>query len=459
MGSWSSGTILPEVFDFDPRRLSGKSFWYAAEDVISEKDLCEKRADAPGLKEDLFAGIDDSVFRAIEEEFFSILRERFGLSGCALLYDTTNFFTYIEGPARSQLARRGHNKDSKHHLRQVGLAMCVEKTWGIPLFYRIYRGNSHDSKAFAGLIDELVTSMHTGFREVEELVLVLDKGNNSKENFKKLEGRFDWVGSLVPSHYRELLEIPLDSYSGECDEIKYYRCQKKIMGIECSLVMTYNAKLAKKQSITLSKGIEELKAKLQAKWLEYKRTPKALPKGIKALIKESRYGKYLSVTYKNGKLDFVHTESFDVKKKYSGKNILFCSNLKAESDWIIRQYKAKERIEDSFKLLKDPGLIRWQPARHFTDSKIRAFAFCCIMALILLRIMQLKSELAGMKMSPAVLKEELSDIKDIIILYDDKTARRKITTLSSIQIKLWKLFNLDSIEKLLTIHNKYEYLQ
>jgi len=78
------------------------------------------------------------------------------------------------------------------------------------------------------------------------------------------------------------------------------------------------------------------------------------------------------------------------------------------------------------------------------------------MALALMRIMQLKANLAGIRMSAAVLKEELSDIKEFIMIYDDKTAQKKISERSSIQKKLWELFDIGSVEKLLTIHNKYD---
>jgi hypothetical protein len=42
------------------------------------------------------------------------------------------------------------------------------------------------------------------------------------------------------------------------------------------------------------------------------------------------------------------------------------------------------RIENDFHLLKDVTLIRFRPIRHWTDSKIRAFAFCCVVLMILI---------------------------------------------------------------------------
>lgn len=453
MGDWAATTILPELLGFDPRRFNSKTFWYIAEDVLSEKELQERRQQHPELAEDLFVGLEDSTFRMIEESLIGNLQSRYDLSDEVLFYDTTNFFTYIDEPVRARLPQTGHNKDSHHHCKQVGLAMCVEKEWGIPLFHALYRGNAHDSKTFAGLVDDLLARLQAGFRQVENLVLVLDKGNNSHENFAALEGKLQWVGSLVPTQHADLLEIPVHQYEGKTGDLRYHRCNRTVFGIECALVLTYNPKLARKQEHTLRQGIDKLKQSILAAWNSYKHPPKETPKKVVRLLQESRFGSCLNVLCQNGQPLFSETEEVERRQKRWGKNLLFASNSAAESPWIVEQYRGKERIEDDFKLLKDPGLIRWRPARHWTDTKIRAFGFCCVMALVLMQVMLQKTERAGLRMSAAVLKEELTDLQDILMIYDEKHADRKITRRSSIQQRLWDLFDLDTIERRLPYTN------
>jgi transposase len=334
----------------------------------------------------------------------------------------------------------------------VGLAVCVEKEWGVPLFHRVYRGNSHDSKTFPQVIQELMEQIKSNLGEIENIVLVLDKGNNSENNFALLKGKMRWVGSLVPSHYPDLLSIPFSSYPGRFKEHRYYTCQRQIMNIDCKLVLTYYEPLAQKQKHKIEKGVKNLKNKILEKWTQYKRGPKKVPAGILSLIKDNHYGKYLNVEYKNGKLLFSYTEYYSQQEPYFGKNLLFTDQTEASAEWVIDQYHSKDKIEEGFKLLKDPGLIRWQPMRHWTDTKIRAFAFCAIMSLVLIRVMELKSAKSGLKMSPAVLKEELSDLREITILYDDETAQTLISRRSSVQQKLWNLFQLGIWERHLSIH-------
>lgn len=452
MGGWSASTVLPTLLKFDPKQLDSNSFWYATDEFISEKELRERRKEHPDVEETLFVGLEDQLFNQIEETLATTLQQQFGLSWDIILYDTTNFFTYFEEPLRSQLARNGHNKAYHHHLKQVGLAICVEKEWGIPLFHRVYRGNSHDSKTFPQVIQELMEQIQANLGEIENLVLVLDKGNNSADNFALLKDKIQWVGSLVPSHHPTLLGIPLSSYTGNFREWAYYTCQRQVMNIDCKLVLTYYEPLANKQRHTIENGVEKLKKRLVEKWRQYKRTPKKIPAGLLSMMKKDRYGKYLQLEYQNGALRFSYTDRYRQQEPYFGKNLLFTDQTNASAEWIIEQYHSKDKLEDGFKLLKDPGLIRWQPMRHWTDTKIRAFAFCAVMSLVLIRVMERKAAQAGLHMSPTVLKEELTDLREITMIYDDKTAQRLISRRSSVQQKLWNLFQLGMWEKHLSIH-------
>jgi transposase len=446
MGKWAEGTVLPELLGFEAKRLCSKSFWYATDDVINEKELKQRRKEHAELNDELFVGLDDGVFVRIEEQLAASLQRRYNLQGQAFLYDTTNFFTYIEAPVRAQLARTGHNKDAHHHLRQVGLALCVDKAWGIPLFHRIYRGNAHDSKTFGVIVDELVAAMKAGFESVEDLVLILDKGNNSEVNFQKLKGKIKWIGSLVPSHYPDLRTRLLEDFEGRFEDYRYHRATRKVMGVKCTLVLTYNEKLARKQEHALHNAIAKLKTQIREKWATYKRSPKKVPAGVETLRKESRYKDYLAIDCQQGQPVFSTTAAVEDKKKGFGRNVLFSSDTRAEAGWVITQYHAKDRVEDDFKLLKNPELIRWRPSRHWTDTKLRAFGFCCVMALVLIRVMELKAAQAGLAMSPAVLKEELCDLKEIIMVYDANKAETQISQRSSIQQRLWKLFGLGTFE-------------
>jgi transposase len=64
-----------------------------------------------------------------------------------LAYDTTNFYTCVASTnTRNQLAQRGHNKQGRHDLRQVGLSYVLDGEHGLSLCHHVYPGNVVDSE-------------------------------------------------------------------------------------------------------------------------------------------------------------------------------------------------------------------------------------------------------------------------------------------------------------------------
>jgi len=69
MRHWLDHTILPELLGFDAQAMSSKNFWYAADDVLSEKELKAQR-NGRGDSDDSFAGLAGDVFGRIEADLF-----------------------------------------------------------------------------------------------------------------------------------------------------------------------------------------------------------------------------------------------------------------------------------------------------------------------------------------------------------------------------------------------------
>lgn len=91
------------------------------------------------------------------------------------LFDTTNYYTYMASDTESELAVRGKNKEGKDRLRQIGVALLVSRNKQLPLFYREYEGNRHDSKIFLQILEEVLAAMKMGAKGKGELTLVFDK--------------------------------------------------------------------------------------------------------------------------------------------------------------------------------------------------------------------------------------------------------------------------------------------
>jgi transposase len=272
-----------------------------------------------------------------------------------------------------------------------------------------------------------------------------------------MAGKISWVGALVPSHYEELINLEFDHYHGNWNGKLFYRCKREVMGIECIIVLTFNSATKRKKQHSLKRGIEKLKQDIVKKWESYKKTPTAITQGIKTMKNKSRYGKcfevsVVSVDVREKQLHFKeNSDEIKKREKRFGKNLIFSNMLDAETGYLIDTYNEKNIIESDFQLLKDTTIIRFRPIRHWTDSKIRAFAFCCVVSMTLVRVMQWMAQHAGYKMSPNVLKDELTDIEEVINVYSLKEAERMITQRSAVQDKLWKIFNLEEIKEMLLL--------
>src|SRR5437899_7440420 len=92
-----------------------------------------------------------------------------------LAYDTTNFYTYVASTnTRNELAQRGHNKQGRHNLRQVGLSYVLDGERGLSLCHHVYPGNVADSDE----IDRKSTRLNSSHLGISYAVFCLKKKKN-----------------------------------------------------------------------------------------------------------------------------------------------------------------------------------------------------------------------------------------------------------------------------------------
>jgi len=76
--------------------------------------------------------------------------------------------------------------------------------------------------------------------------------------------------------------------------------------------------------------------------------------------------------------------------------------------------------------MKDVRFLRWQPAYHWTDQKLKVHAFYCVLALLLASLARKVAVEAGMNLTVPALLKELSGIREVAVIYPHGTlAHRK----------------------------------
>ena len=99
--NWYRDTAIQHIRPVDVEELTSQRYWDKW-DRVEEKDILE-----------------------IGRRFFRKLADLEPPSADSFLFDTTNYFTFMATDTESDLCQRGKNKEGRHWLRQVGVALLV----------------------------------------------------------------------------------------------------------------------------------------------------------------------------------------------------------------------------------------------------------------------------------------------------------------------------------------------
>jgi transposase len=444
VGAWLATTVLRRLLDVEPARLTSQRFWDQMDRVSPE------------------------AMAAIEAELAERLVTDFNVDLSRVLFDATNFFTFIDTfNERSTLAQRGHSKEGRASLRLVGLALLVTADGHLPVFHQTYAGNRADAPTFASLSGLLAARLGQLAGAVENITLVFDKGNNSEDNLAAVdESPLHFVGSLMATQHAELLEIGRDAFdslagSGYPD-VSVHRITKEVFGKSRTVLVTYNENLFVAQMKTLRREIATRTRKLGEvrERLERRRrgevrggqaaTLEGTRNAVNAILKgrhmKDLFEVKLELQDKLPVLEFELRQQAwaDLQRTLLGKTILFTDN----DDWtdaeIVRAYRSQHHIEDAFRDMKDPSHIAMRPQFHWTDQKIRVHVFTCVLALMLLSLQRRELATKGINLSNRRMLDLLGSIREIVTVFppaDGDTEPQLRTTLSAMSAEQRALFD------------------
>ncbi len=409
---WAGSTSLARLYpDADLDTLSSQVFW-------DQMDT---------LPEPALARIETELVRATLAEL--------GVTLDTLFFDTTNFFTYIDSTNdRTQLPRRGHSKQHRNDLRQVGLGLLVSREGQLPLLSMVYPGNDNDVTCFPDALKRLRERLLALGLPLEQLTIVFDRGNNSHDNFKLVDqGPNGYVAALSPSSVSELKELAASSYrvlsEGPLAGLPVHRTRASVWGAERTILMFISEELreAQKRGLhqQLSKRIRELEA-----WRERLGKPKSGPKDVaKALAKfqEGQHLKgFLQVAFDPAKQGSdrlswtLDDQARDAIESHFGKRVLITDRHGWTDEEILTAYRGQSQAESSFRQLKDDEHLAFRPQFHWTDQKIRVHAFVCLAALLLARTVEHRARRHGWTGSLSGLLDRLAGIRLAMVLQPTK---------------------------------------
>lgn len=403
--------------------------------------------------------VEQAHIEAIQQDLLGRLGELFPLGQETLLYDTSNYFTFIDTfNERTELAQRGHNKQKRHDLRQLSLALFEDEKTGLPLYHQCYAGNRPDVSQFTTAWQGMIQAWMKGLgRKPQQLTLVFDGGNSSKKNAARLEeARLHYVGALPGRWVPDLLKVPREAYQKltlpGTKHLKVYRSDRQLWGKERTVLVVFSPSFYRKQRAAMNR----LQAKVQGRLLELASaierwgesrqgagyTESSVEKKVKRWTARDHLGEFLKVDWRaeQGKVlelnwHWEREKKRQIQRRYLGKTVLFTDQKQWESTAIVRTYRKLSRHEQLFRLSKGRQ-GPWWPMFHWTDSKIRVHALYCHFALLLLCIVQHKLREAGIAMAVTRCLERLEKIQETLVIYTNGAAERVLSERDDLQQQL-----------------------
>jgi len=425
-----------------------------------------------------FNRVSEKNVEEIAKSFFEKVWEKQSSPAEFLMFDTTNYYTFMNSRTDSELCQRGHNKAGRHSLRQVGLGLLVDRKTCLPLYYKAYNGNMHDSKLFTAVMDQVFDAMCEFNKTEQSLTVVFDKGMNSDKNINMIDenSRFHFITTYSPSYVKDLASTPLEEFSPldisnnkhrkgssvpQEDLMVAYRSDKELWGKRRTVVVTYNPRTYRKKEFTFNKKLKSIietllgfKLKYEAmepQWRDPKEVEKRYCKKCRSLNISSRY---FDLSFDDTKDKPVmtylkNTAEVESAKRLFGRSIIVTDNHRWSTDAIVQLSLDRYIIENEFRASKSKEHVRLNPIYHWTDSKIRCHLLMCVIALTVLRLLEIRVNANRRKnrLSGKTIVDEMSNLDSVCLWYPRKRkAEQMLEEPTKVQGKILKSFGY-GIEK------------
>lgn len=425
---WYDGSILPLLW--------GKSF-SSPQTILNQFDK--------------MVNANENVLPEIEEGICRVLLEK-GIKPSALIWDPTNFFTYIE--KGENLPKKGSSKEKRYDKNIINLGLVVSDE-NIPMVHTTYEGNKHESGVIADVVDNLYNRLRKLGQNTEKMVFVFDRGNNSKTNIPEIKSKFHFVGALKRNQVKPLLDVELEKFSDlytnrKGNVIKGYRTVAKVYGENYTIVVTYNERTSQKQrrkteeSIKgITKGFQKLEESINVKHNGRKATMKGISQQVGDFLHQQHRPLFSwDFDEKGQKFSWsLNDVALKEREKAYGKNILFTDLKDWTTEDIARTYNSKSIVEDDFKALKNRLLIPMKPFFHRYDSHLKVHIFICVLSMVLYRYMLWRLKDTGLNESAIV-----DDIKSmrLAFLHQERgnSIKKVLEDMTPEQVDIYSTLNL-----------------
>jgi len=457
VADWYQSTVLESLWRFPPERFTSQAFW----DCFDQIKLSPIGSDV---------GKADELDRA-QLQLLALWKDKQMVSHRLLSYDTTNFYTFVASTNnRNTLAQRGHNKQGRHNLRQVGLSYVLDGVYGLSLCHHVYPGNVADTEEFSIALPRLLYFLDQNQIPRDGVTMVFDKGSAAVYNTLALDDSgMGWISALpwnqAPKEFREMPLERLTALSSDQPGVQALQQKLLVHGNERLCVLKYSVPFLSEQIHSLSNSLAKVTQSLRRLSIELTK-PDC---GLKERHIRNKISKWLSsaqfldelIRYELKQEDSRWRLQFDMDTaafnrlmvQRLGRTVLMTNRMDWTAEQVVAGYGGQQQIEKIFRGLKDGNWLDWGPMHHWTDSKIRVHGFYCMLGISLMNYLHAQAQKVCPQITVEQLKDELEGITQFVLLYPpqgDKGPYRAATIqnkLTLTQTILAEAIGLESLAK------------
>lgn len=385
---------------------------------------------------DVYRALD--YFAAFREELLLHLHQQVKINykrrTHVVFYDVTNY--YFEVDQEDEFRRRGFCKhNTRNPLVQMGLLLDAD---AIPITYRLFKGNTHDSQTMMPLLQETRKEYGLG-----RIITVADKGLNSGDNVaflmakgdgfifsQKIRGAaqdfqayvFDKAGYVE----RQGIVKQADAWSERVENqdapafrMKSRLCpqefwvthaddRKRKIPLDVKQIVCYNELYARRQKHKRQEVLE----KVQKILANPKRYSKKEAGGALRYIKNIEYNPETGECINTKRIPRLDIEKVVEDEKYDGYYSIITSETDMPDHEVVKAYHELWEIERSFRITKSD--LESRPVFLTLEQRIEAHFLTCFIALLLLRLLskRLEGKYAPEQIIQSLRKYQVCFIKD-----------------------------------------------
>ena len=306
-------------------------------------------------------------------------------------YDVTNYFFEIDFPdGEDDLRKKGVSKE--HRVDPIASMGLFIDSNSLPVSMAIFPGNTSESLTLQPAMKDIKQSYGLG-----RLTIVADKGLNSSKNIDAIVNTGDGFvfsqilrGKKGQRYHTELFNE--DGWVSNTDGAYWYKLFEE----------EYNGKdkdgktVIRKRRVLLywSKSDAEIARrkrdeKLQKAAKAVKNNVYGIKKGVEEYTKDNIVDRKTGKVLENIKnVRTINIEKAEADAKFDGYFCIITSELDYDEQKIRQAYAGLWKIEQSFRLMKSDLYAR--PVFVKKNEHIRAHFLICFVALLVIRIIQLR---------------------------------------------------------------------